>query len=64
MFQQYLGTGELIIFWQLVMLILGYIILTNYFMSLLLNELSEKLNQEYSKCVKEVEVSSSSDSES
>lgn len=45
MFQQYLGSGALIIVWQLLSLVVGLVIMSKYFMALLMKELGDELDK-------------------
>jgi len=46
MFQQYLGSGFVIVIWQLFTICLGLTILSKYFMALLMKELGDRLDQQ------------------
>jgi hypothetical protein len=46
MFQQYLGSGVLMVVWQLLSLLIGLQIMSKYFMALLMKELGDKLDEE------------------
>ena len=39
MFEQYLGSGGLVVVWQLISIIVGLILFSTYFMALLMKEL-------------------------
>jgi hypothetical protein len=45
MFQQYLGSGAMIVIWQLLSLCIGLIVMSKYFMALLMKELGDELNK-------------------
>lgn len=46
MFQQYLGSGALVVVWQLISLIVGLVLFSKYFMALLMNELESIIVEE------------------
>ncbi len=44
MFQQYLGSGALVVIWQLISIVVGLMLFSKYFMALLMNELDSLMD--------------------
>lgn len=49
MFQQYLGSGALLVIWQLISICVGLILFSKYFMALLMKELDTLIDEDFSK---------------
>ena len=47
MFQQYLGSGALIVIWQLISICVGLILFSKYFMALLMKELDSLIDENF-----------------